>query len=128
MLYPEDLLDEAAHPRNYGLLDSPTIRCSEANASCGDSIELTAVINDDGVITAIGWVGTGCIMSRASMSVISDWIIGKSVRQIAEIHLENVLNSIGLDSITPGRIKCLELSVKVVRHIARMYSRNPSEV
>ena len=113
-MYHQDLLDEAKHPRRYGLLDNPDQQFVGTNSSCGDSVEITIKIDESNKITEIGWTGEGCIMSQASLSVLSDWAVGKSVDEVKNLTVEDILNLLGLSEISPGRVKCVMLGVKAV--------------
>ncbi|MFZ1720877.1 MAG: iron-sulfur cluster assembly scaffold protein [Microgenomates group bacterium] len=123
-MYHQDLLDEAKHPRRYGLLDNPDQHFVGSNSSCGDSVEITVNIDESGKIIDIGWIGKGCIMSQASMSVLAEWAVGKRVTEVSKLSQDQVLEKIGLEAISPGRIKCVMLGVSALK----MSKSNPSKL
>ena len=75
-LYRELILDHARNPRHFGKLDNAT-HCAEGiNPLCGDKLRLYLRVNDDHSIDAAGFEGSGCAISVASASLLTDLIIG----------------------------------------------------
>ena len=121
-LYHEDLLDEAKNPSNYGELEAADVTTTQYNASCGDVITVSVKFGVDSdsnerIISDIKWKGHGCIISQASMSVISEKIKGFSVEKLQELTQEEVLEELGLQEISMGRIKCLLLGLSAIKKI-----------
>jgi len=115
-LYQEIIIDESQNPENFGVLDDSDFTATDGNASCGDTI--TVYINlteDQKVIKDIKWQGEGCAISKASMSLLSQEISGKTVQEVMSMSQDNLLKLIGLDSISSGRIKCLMVGLSVVQ-------------
>ena len=70
-LYQEILLDHNSKPRNFREVEEAT-QCAEGyNPLCGDKITLYLKLND-GLIADVGFLGSGCAISRASASMASD--------------------------------------------------------
>src|SRR5260221_14512104 len=111
-LYRDQILDHYKNPRNKGaavaLEGATQIHAHAANAGCGDLIDLTLTMKD-GVVHSIVWEGTGCAISQASMSVISEWMTGKPLRVITGLDRESVYGLLGLTQLSPTREKCLLL-------------------
>ena len=117
-IYSEDLLDEAKNPSNYGELEDADATTTSYNASCGDVITVSVKLSEDKkTIKDIKWKGHGCIISQASMSVISEKIKGFSVEKLQELTQEEVLEELGLQEISMGRIKCLLLGLSAIKKI-----------
>ena len=120
-LYREVILQEVAEPQNVGKLAHPTHERAETNASCGDQVtvqlEVTSVSNgeESAVIKNMAWQGNGCAISQASMSLLSEVVIGKSVTEVKSLTDKTVLNLLGLEEINPGREKCMMLGLKAVQ-------------
>ena len=75
-LYRELILDHARNPRHFGKLDNAT-HCAEGiNPLCGDKLRLYLRVNDDHSIDAAGFEGSGCAISVASASLLTDLITG----------------------------------------------------
>lgn len=119
-MYHQDLLEEAKHPQNMGTLENPDLQTTEFNASCGDVVSVEIKLSDDkSEILSVRWKGDGCIISQASMSVLSAQLEGMKVSEVEKIKQEDLLELLGLDSITPGRIKCLHLGLHAVKKVLK---------
>jgi nitrogen fixation protein NifU and related proteins len=74
-LYQEVILDHNRRPRNFRVLEGATHQAEGYNPLCGDRLELFLTI-DDGVITDVGFLGSGCAISKASASIMTDCLKG----------------------------------------------------
>lgn len=83
-LYQEVILDHYRNPHHKGLSTDKDIQVKQNNPSCGDEVTLNLSMKD-GLVRDITWDGVGCSISMASVSVMSDLIIGKSYIQASEI-------------------------------------------
>jgi len=88
-LYQEVILDHYKNPQNKKLSPTYDAQVHHVNPSCGDEIDLNITIKD-GVVSAITWDGVGCSISQASVSILTDLLIGKSIVQAYEIYDEFV--------------------------------------
>ena len=88
-LYQEVILDHYKNPQNKQLSPNYDAQVHHVNPSCGDEIDLNITIKD-GVVTAITWDGVGCSISQASVSILTDLLIGKEIAQAYEIYDEFV--------------------------------------
>jgi len=77
-LYQEIILDHARHPRLRGLLEGP--RAQGHNPLCGDQLTLYLIV-DGGVIREIGFQGKGCAISKASASLMTEAVKGKTTEE-----------------------------------------------
>ena len=116
-LYQEIILDHYKNPRNKGEITSHqhVLSCSESNVGCGDELLVKITLDkSENKIEEIKWQGQGCAISVASMSLLSEFIIGKTVEEVRKVDKDTMLEMLGLDEITPAREKCMMLSVKAV--------------
>lgn len=88
-LYQEVILDHYKNPQNKKLSTVYDAQVHHVNPSCGDEIDLNITIND-GVVSAITWDGVGCSISQASVSILTDLLIGKSISGAYKIYDEFV--------------------------------------
>lgn len=88
-LYQEVILDHYKNPQNKMLSPTYDAQVHHVNPSCGDEIDLNITIKD-GVVSAITWDGVGCSISQASVSILTDLLIGKNIVQAYEIYDEFV--------------------------------------
>ena len=88
-LYQEVILDHYKNPQNKKLASDYDAQVHHVNPSCGDEIDLNLKI-EDGIVTAITWDGVGCSISQASVSILTDLLIGKSIADAYKIYDEFV--------------------------------------
>ena len=83
-LYQEVILDHNRTPRNFRRLDDADRVCEGFNPLCGD--RLTVFLDLDGDrIKQVTFEGTGCAISRASASLMTDALVGKTVTEAQEL-------------------------------------------
>lgn len=83
-LYQEVIIDHGRHPRNFGELAHASFHQEGFNPLCGDKIVLH-VYEENGVVVDLKFEGTGCAISMASASLMTECLKGKSKEQIQEI-------------------------------------------
>ena len=83
-LYQEILLEHNSRPRNFRKLEDPTATAEGFNPLCGDKISLYLKV-EDGTVTDVGFQGSGCAISRASASMLTQSIKGQTVTRAQEI-------------------------------------------
>jgi nitrogen fixation protein NifU and related proteins len=112
-LYREIILEHWQNPQNFGVLKKADIDISETNPLCGDNIRLTIRLKDN-KIKEILFSGEGCAISRASASLFTEEIKGKSLEEIKKIKEQDVLDLLGIE-LTPARTKCALLVYKTLQ-------------
>ncbi len=83
-LYQEVLLDHYRKPRNFGRLESATGHAEGHNPLCGDRIAVDVEV-DQGLLRGVKFEGTGCAISTASASLMTDAIQGFNTGEIAAL-------------------------------------------
>ena len=86
-LYQEVILDHSKRPQHKGLAATYDAQVHHVNPSCGDEITLNVTLDGDKVV-AITWDGVGCSISQASVSILSDLLLGKTIAEA-----EHILNN-----------------------------------
>lgn len=76
-LYQDVILDHNRAPRNFGELAEASASAAGRNPLCGDEVTIWLKV-DDGVITDVSFVGHGCAISKASASMMTQAVRGKS--------------------------------------------------
>ena len=79
-LYQEVILDHNKRPRNFRTLDGASHHAEGYNPLCGDRLSLDVHVEND-MITDIGFQGSGCAISKASASLMTDALKGRSVAE-----------------------------------------------
>jgi nitrogen fixation NifU-like protein len=114
-LYLENILDHGQNPRNFGEpLDPADISFHDDNPFCGDSLFLTAQLDEENRVKAIRWQGQGCTISQASASILGEAVLGKTLDELKQISREDLLDMLGIQ-LSPTRLKCAMLSLKVLK-------------
>lgn len=87
-LYQEIILDHYRNPHHKGLRDPYDAEVRHVNPTCGDEVTLRVTLKDTGAepaVADISYDALGCSISQASVSVMTDLIIGKPVSEAMEI-------------------------------------------
>jgi len=83
-LYQEVILDHNRRPRNYHAIERPSRTAKGHNPLCGDRLTLYLMLENDR-ITDVGFEGSGCAISKASASLMTDAIKGKTVAEVRDL-------------------------------------------
>lgn len=125
-LYQEVILDHHKRPRNFGPLPEANHHAEGHNPLCGDRLAVHLDV-EDGVIRGVAFEGAGCAISRASASLMTDAVKGKSVAEAERLFEEfRQMVTSGVDQAVeeslgkltvfcgvrefPSRVKCASLS------------------
>jgi nitrogen fixation protein NifU and related proteins len=83
-LYQEVVLDHGKRPRNFGPLPEATHQAEGLNPLCGDHFKVYAAM-EGGAVREARFEGSGCAISKASASVMTGVVKGKTPQEIDEI-------------------------------------------
>ncbi|MFT5501450.1 MAG: nitrogen fixation NifU-like protein [Woeseiaceae bacterium] len=115
-LYRELILDHARNPRHFGKLPDATHFAEGINPLCGDKLKMYFVIDSAGCISQARFEGSGCAISVASASLLTDSVVGKNT-DFARDYLSAVISLLSDDAGLPddierrfemGKLKALE--------------------
>ncbi len=84
-LYQDLILDHGKHPRNFHALPDANHEALGHNPLCGDKINLYVSVDDKGVIKDISFEGSGCAISVASASMMTEMLKGKTAEEAARL-------------------------------------------
>ena len=84
-LYQEIILDHYRNPHHKGLREPFEAEVHHVNPTCGDEVTVRVRISD-GVVEDVSYDGSGCSISQASESVMTDLVIGRPVDEALEKH------------------------------------------
>lgn len=113
-LYAENVLDHYRNPRNKGVVEKPDVVCRAANPSCGDAVSFQLRVSD-GMIVEAKFQGSGCAISQASASMLSEKICGSRLQDVLQMGEKEVLGMLGVE-ITRGRVKCAILGLSALKN------------
>ncbi len=80
-LYQEVVLDHGKRPRNFGKLEGATHHAEGLNPLCGDHFKVHAKV-EGGAVREVRFEGSGCAISKASASVMTGAVKGKTREEI----------------------------------------------
>jgi nitrogen fixation NifU-like protein len=88
-MYQEIILDHYRHPHHRGLREPFDAQVHHVNPTCGDEVTLRVSLKDAGdepAVADVSYDALGCAISQASVSVLTDLVIGKPVGEAMEIN------------------------------------------
>ncbi len=126
-LYQEVILDHNKNPRNFREIADANRKADGNNPLCGDELKVFLELEDEKV-KDVSFVGSGCAISKASASMMTQVVKGKTLTEaetlfdefhrmvLGELDEEAEKNSLGKLKIFagvrefPARVKCASLS------------------
>ena len=128
-LYQTVILDHNRAPRNYRAMPEATRQAEGFNPLCGDKVHVWLRVSDEGRIEDVSFQGEGCAISKASSSIMTQTVKGKTVDEakalFAEFHDVVTGKSPGEGhgkmavfagvSAFPMRVKCASLGWHALR-------------
>lgn len=113
--YKEHILDHYKKPRNFGSIQS-THHAEAKNVSCGDELEVFLNV-EEGIIQKVSFKGQGCAISIATMSMLSEKLVGAEVDTLlkggGDLLRDMALELVGLNRKS-GRYKCAVIGAEAV--------------
>lgn len=114
-LYNERIIEHYRNPKNYGRLEDAHFYARESNVVCGDEISIYLVIDDSGRVSNVSFEGNFCILCKASASILSEHIKGKTKEEIQKISTSDLISLLGLPNLRGSRLNCALLPLKAVK-------------
>ena len=126
-LYQEVILDHNKNPRNFREIDNPDKHADGNNPLCGDKLQVFVKLDGD-VVEDVSFVGSGCAISKASASIMTQTVKGKTMAEAetifdefhrmvtGKLDIEEDDHNLGKLRIFagvlefPARVKCASLS------------------
>lgn len=126
-LYQEVILDHNKRPRNYGALADATQSAKGHNPLCGDRLTLALKVEGDRIV-GVAFEGSGCAISKASASLMTDAVKGQTVDDATHLFdlfhrmvttpIDQPVDDAALGKLTvlagvrefPARVKCASLA------------------
>ena len=127
-LYQQVILDHNKNPKNFRKIENPTHFAEGYNPLCGDHLLVYLTVGDNDTIADISFEGSGCAISKASASMMTTSLKGKTLTEAKNLfelfhHLivgelkpnkdPNILGKLAIFSGIwqyPSRVKCASLS------------------
>jgi nitrogen fixation protein NifU and related proteins len=113
-LYRDQILEHYKRPHNFGRLVDADLEFEDTNPFCGDEQHLMIRLDPQGRVAEVAFEGSGCAISTAATSLLTDELIGKSRQELLRLPKEFVLELLGIE-ISATRMKCAMLGLKVLK-------------
>ena len=120
MAYSAKVLDHYNNPRNVGKMDmkDPNVGTGMVGApACGDVMRLQIKIEDDVVTNAV-FKTYGCGSAIASSSLLTEWVKGKTVKEVQAIKNTEIVEELNLP---PVKIHCSVLAEDAIKSAVKDY-------
>jgi len=122
-LYQQVILDHCKHPRNFHELANCSCSAQGHNPLCGDQLKLYLAMEGE-IITDAAFLGSGCCISKASASLLTESVKGKTKEQVRKMFDQvhemvttgKVMGDVGKLAVFagvykfPARVKCAILA------------------
>ncbi len=112
-IYQDLILDHYRNPRNQDELKSHTHAAQANNPTCGDKLGMQILVKDD-TIADVRFSGSGCAISQASASLLTEYVKDKPVSEVLHLEPTKVLELLGV-TLSPARLKCGLLSLETLK-------------
>lgn len=118
-LYAQEIISHYEFPHNKGTMKDASASFHDFNPVCGDDLTMYLKIVKNKV-EDVKFNGTGCAISMASASMLTDFIKGKSIAEVERTGLKDLLDLLGIDP-GPARLKCATLSLRTLKEATFVY-------
>ena len=112
-LYNDKVIDHFMNPHNVGEIEDASGVGTFGSPVCGDMMQMSIKVNDEGIITDAKFKTYGCGSAIASSSVATDMIIGKTCEEALKITNDDVLKELG--GLPAVKIHCSVLSEQSIK-------------
>ena len=117
-LYQQLILDHSKNPRNFHVMDDADHEAQGTNPMCGDNYRLFVKMDGD-TVTDVSFQGSGCAISKASASLLTESLKGKNRDEIKGV-FEKVRQMVTTGEVTDTGIKKLSAFAGVHKFPARV--------
>ena len=87
-LYKDIILEHGKSPRNFGKCEKHTHEAKGYNPLCGDQVQIYLKLNNDKKVENLTFEGSGCAISIASTSIMTELVKGKSIEIAKKIIID----------------------------------------
>ncbi|MEW7976591.1 MAG: iron-sulfur cluster assembly scaffold protein [Candidatus Sedimenticola endophacoides] len=114
-MYSELISENFSNPTHNGVLDKPDVMLKNVDPVCGDQVQVSLTVNDDGTILSAKFQAWGCATSIAASNLFCKWLEGKSLREVSMA--KPALLSELLGDLAPEQRHCVEMLVRMVGQV-----------
>jgi nitrogen fixation NifU-like protein len=108
------LVDHYEHPRNRGPLADADIHLSGGNPGCADHVEMYARVDPEGHLDAVSFEGTGCTISMAAASYVTEMVRGMTLEEVENLNFETLIDELGRE-VVMARPTCATVALGTLK-------------
>ena len=120
-LYHAELIEHYKASPYRRVIAVPTVQFSDLNPSCGDKLTVMMLLENN-IIVNIAFLGSGCVISQATMSMLCEQVDGKCLDDVLKLDGNDVLGLINIE-LGPVRMKCATLGLQVVQQAIKTWQK-----
>ena len=98
----------------------------DSNPLCGDQIHVWVKVDENGVVEKVSFKGTGCAISQASTSLLTEELPGMTIEEVEALDQDDIQELLGIP-LSPVRLKCALLGQKVIQGALLKYKASKRE-
>ncbi len=118
----EFILDHFENPRRKRAMPDADASVEGGNPGCGDLITMYLKVDPETGQAEVTFEGSGCTISQASASFLSEEVTGKTIDEILAIDYHDLMEALGKE-IVEQRTRCATLSLDTLRAAIRKFER-----
>lgn len=119
-IYQDNILDHYKYPVNFKKVEGADLEYGDKNPVCGDDITIYIRLDDNQKVIEVGFQGTGCAISTASASMLTELIEDMTLDEMKKLTNDDITEMLGIP-LTPVRLKCAILPLKVLEGAIHKY-------
>lgn len=120
--HAQQIIELYKHPLNFGKDETADIIKIGMNLSCGDQVSMYIHLQTDNkdLIEKISFEGTGCSVSVASASLLTEMLKGKTLKEVLSWGSKEIEEMLGVE-MGPSRLKCALLPLDTIQEGIREF-------
>lgn len=119
-LFSDIILELYKNPLNFGRMKNASLEAEGGNPVCGDKAHIFLRV-ENGKIVDASFVGSGCAISTAAASLLTEMVKGRTVAEASKLAPEALFEQLG--GVIQTRIKCATLALSVLKQALRSENR-----
>ncbi len=110
----EFLVDHYEHPRNRGEMPDADIHLEGGNPGCSDHVVMYAKVDPEGHVERVSFEGTGCTISMAAASYVTEMVQGMTLEEVENLSFETLIDDLGRE-VVMARPTCATVALGTLK-------------
>lgn len=120
--YSKTVEEHYKNPRNIGIMEDADTIGYAGSLACGDAITLFLKFDKEKKVEKASFLAYGCGSALAAGSIMTEIIIGKSLKELENLTNEDIVQALG--GLPPEKIHCSVMCKEVVEYALKEYKNN----